>query len=151
MDKIYNIYDLETLSKLAEIVKDNELSEIKLVDGGKSLTIKGKKSQEVVAQPTAMPVQTTFVTNESPISEPEKETGMVVKSPILGTFYAAASPDDKPFVSVGQKVNKGDVIFIIETMKVMNEVKSEYSGTVKEILVSDAEALEYDQPIMIIE
>lgn len=77
-------------------------------------------------------------------------TGNIVKAPIVGTFYASASPNDKPFASVGQTVKAGDVIFIIESMKVMNEVKSEFSGTVTTINVKNGEAVEFDQPVMII-
>ncbi len=77
-------------------------------------------------------------------------TGNIVKAPIVGTFYSAASPNDKPFASVGQTVKAGDVIFIIESMKVMNEVKSEFSGTVTTINVKNGEAVEFDQPVMII-
>ena len=74
-----------------------------------------------------------------------------MKSPIVGTYYGAPSPEKPPFVKVGDTVKKGDVIMIIESMKLMNEVQSDYSGTVKEILVQNGEAVEYDQPIMIIE
>jgi acetyl-CoA carboxylase biotin carboxyl carrier protein len=77
--------------------------------------------------------------------------GNVVKSPIVGTFYAAASPDKPPFAEVGKKVKKGDVIMIIESMKLMNEIQSEFDGTVKQILVKNGEAVEYDQPLMVIE
>ena len=76
--------------------------------------------------------------------------GNVVKSPIVGTFYAAPSPEKPPFVKVGDTVKKGDVIMIIESMKLMNEVRSDFDGVVEKILVSDGQAVEYDQPIMII-
>ena len=77
-------------------------------------------------------------------------SGKEVKAPIVGTFYSAPSPNDKPFVTVGQQIKKGDTIFIIESMKVMSEVQSEFDGVVKEILVSDGDALEFDQTVMII-
>ena len=96
----------------------------------------------------AMPSQTA-VQQTKPQAE-EKIDGNVVKSPIVGTFYAAPSPDAKPFVKVGDSVSQGDVIFIIESMKVMSEVQSEFTGTVKKILVNNGDALEYDQPVMII-
>ncbi|MBQ7757120.1 MAG: biotin/lipoyl-binding protein, partial [Oscillospiraceae bacterium] len=81
---------------------------------------------------------------------PKAVSGNVVKSPIVGTFYSAPAPDKAPFVTVGQQVNKGDVLFIIESMKVMSEVQSEFSGVVKEILVNNADPLEFDQPVMVI-
>lgn len=76
--------------------------------------------------------------------------GNVVKAPIVGTFYASPAPGKPPFVTVGQKVKKGDVIMIIESMKLMNEVQSEYDGEVAEIMAKDGQPVEYDQPVMII-
>ena len=73
-----------------------------------------------------------------------------MKSPIVGTFYASPSPDKAPFVEVGQKVKKGDVLFIIESMKLMNEIQSEYDGEVVEILCENGQAVEFGQPIMLI-
>ena len=74
-----------------------------------------------------------------------------MRSPIIGTFYSAASPDKPPFVSIGQSVKKGDVLFIVESMKLMNEIKSEYDGMVRELLVQNGESVDYNQPIMVIE
>ncbi|CDE30869.1 acetyl-CoA carboxylase biotin carboxyl carrier protein [Ruminococcus sp. CAG:403] len=74
----------------------------------------------------------------------------MVKAPLVGTYYAAPSPDQKPFVQVGDTVKKGDVILIIESMKLMNEVQSDFDGVVKEILVQNGDGVEYDQPLMII-
>ena len=83
-------------------------------------------------------------------SEAAEVNGNIVKSPIVGTFYAAPSPDKPPFVKIGDTVRKGDVIMIIESMKLMNEVQSEYDGVVENILVSDGQTVEYDQPVMVI-
>ena len=92
------------------------------------------------------------VIDQSDVTKPEEVlSGNVVKSPIVGTFYSTPSPGKPPFVKVGDKVNKGDVIYIIESMKLMNEVKSEFTGVVKEILVESGQSVEYGQPIMIIE
>ena len=82
---------------------------------------------------------------------PAAVSGKAVKAPIVGTFYAAPSPESKPFVSVGDRVKKGDIIFIIESMKVMSEVPSEFDGVVKEICVNNGDAVEFDQTIMILE
>jgi len=81
----------------------------------------------------------------------EEKNGKVVTSPIVGTFYAAPSPEKPPYVQVGRQVHKGDVLFIIESMKLMNEVTSEFDGTVTEIMVEDGETVEFDEPIMRIE
>ena len=81
---------------------------------------------------------------------PQKPAGKAIKAPLVGTFYAAPSPDQKPFVQVGDTVKKGDVVLIIESMKLMNEVTSDIDGVVQEILVKNGEAVEYDQPLMIL-
>ncbi len=151
MSEIYGI-DIETIEKLADIVSNRELAEITVKDGEKSVTIKGRKVQTVqtVNAPVNVPaVQTaTAVTTENKTES--AVSGNIVKSPIVGTFYAAPSPDKPAFVKVGDKVKKGDVIMIIESMKLMNEIQSDFDGVVEKILVSDGQAVEYDQPIMII-
>lgn len=158
MEKIYGQFDLETIEKLAKIVADNDLGEITITgDGNNKITVKGKKtvlSPAMTAVPAPAVPQTLAVTPgiaEKSASAVETVSGNMVRSPIVGTFYAAPSPDKPPFVKLGDKVKKGDVIMIIESMKLMNEIKSEFDGSVKEILVSDGQAVEFDQPIMIIE
>lgn len=156
MCKILGTVDMESIEKLAKIVKENELSEITISNDDCNITIKGKKCPPPVpamGMPMAMPAPAAAAapvqTVEAPAAEPAAE-GNVVKSPIVGTFYQAPSPDKPPFVKVGDTVKKGDVIMIIESMKLMNEVQSEFDGTVERILVTDGQAVEFDQPIMII-
>ncbi len=154
-NKILGSFDLDTISRLADIVHERELSEITVADGDKVLTIKGKKlvSPAPALQTAAAPAVsvTAVAAADNTSAGNKKDSGNVVKSPIVGTYYASPSPDKPAFVKVGDTVKKGDVIMIIESMKLMNEVQSEYSGTVKEILVENGSAVEYDQPIMIIE
>lgn len=88
---------------------------------------------------------------QAPAAQCEPKSGNVMNSPIVGTFYAAPSPEKPPFVTVGKQVSKGDVLFIIESMKLMNEVTSEYDGVVAEIFVEDGDTVEFGQPIMRIE
>ncbi|MBO5104813.1 MAG: acetyl-CoA carboxylase biotin carboxyl carrier protein [Ruminococcus sp.] len=152
MSEIYNI-DIETIEKIADIVSSRELSEITIQDGEKTITIKGKKN---IPAPPVMPVpmgMNAVSLPPTPVAENKTAdtiSGNIVKSPIVGTFYAAPSPDKPAFVKVGDKVKKGDVIMIIESMKLMNEIQSDFDGVVEKILVSDGQAVEYDQPIMII-
>lgn len=152
MSEIYNI-DIETIEKIADIVSSRELSEITIQDGEKTITIKGKKN---IPAPPVMPVpmgMNAVSLPPAPVSENKTAdtiSGNIVKSPIVGTFYAAPSPDKPAFVKVGDKVKKGDVIMIIESMKLMNEIQSDFDGVVEKILVSDGQAVEYEQPIMII-
>ena len=161
MEKIYGQFDIETIEKIADIVEEKELSEITLTDGDKSITIKGKRIMP--PPPAPIPVQfmgapaanTPAPPAESTLSESEAAmageiSGKMVKAPIVGTFYAAPSPDKAPFVKVGDEVKKGDVIMIIESMKLMNEIQSEFDGVVDKILVDDGQAVEFDQPVMII-
>ncbi len=156
-----NIFDFEfdSIKKLAEIVKENKLEEITLGDGDKMITVRGCACH---VPPTAMEIPIASMPAAAPtaaaVSAPAENaapapaiSGNVVKAPIVGTFYAAPSPDDAPFVTVGKSVKKGDVIFIIESMKVMSEVTSDFDGVVKEILVKNGDALEFDQPVMILE
>ncbi|MGN0622922.1 MAG: acetyl-CoA carboxylase biotin carboxyl carrier protein [Oscillospiraceae bacterium] len=154
-DKIYGQFDLDTIEKLADIVNKKDLGEITITDGDKEITIKGKKCPPPPAMPMmpmgAAPVQTAAAAAPAAEAAPAPTaSGKQVKAPIVGTFYAAPSPNDKPFVTVGQQVKKGDTVFIIESMKVMSEVQSEFDGVVKEILVSDGDPLEFDQTVMII-
>lgn len=159
MDKIYGQLDIETIERLAEIVAKGELSELTIESGDNKITVKGKKCTPSLppAMPFAMPAAAQAAAPAQSVSQPAEAkqddaiSGNVVKSPIVGTFYAAPSPDKAPFVRIGDTVKKGDVIMIIESMKLMNEIQSEFDGTVKEILVSDGQAVEFDQPVMIIE
>ncbi len=149
-DRVWTNFDYEAIEKLADILNEKGLSEITITDNDeKSITIKAKKCPP----PMPMPMSAMQMSAVEPVPQATAPavSGNKVTAPIVGTFYAAPSPDDEPFVTVGKRVNKGDVIFIIESMKVMSEVQSEFSGVVKEILVSNAQAVEFGQPIMIIE
>ena len=145
--------NLETIENIAKIVKDNEIS-VKI--GEVELTVKGKKCPPpppmgMPAVAMAAPAVSGQVTESAvPAAEKEDVSGNQVKAPIVGTFYSAPSPTEKPFVSVGDTVKKGDVLFIIESMKVMNEVQSEFDGVVKKVAVNSGDAVEFDQTVMII-
>jgi acetyl-CoA carboxylase biotin carboxyl carrier protein len=149
--------DLETIQQLADIVTEKDLGEITIADGTRTITVKGRKCVPQppmgfppMAMPAGEPVAAPTPVEAAP-AKPAAPTGKLVKAPIVGTFYAAAAPDQPPFVKVGDTIQKGDVLFIIESMKLMNEVQSEISGVVKEILVGNGEAVEYDQPILRVE
>ena len=152
--------DYEEISKLADKVEKGSLSKIKIKNGDCEILI--EKENKIVPQPGPAAVPPTVIqaavqapvqnaTDTAAESKSDEENGNIVKSPIVGTYYSAPGPDKAPFVEVGKKVKKGDVIMIIESMKLMNEVKSEFDGTVKKILVENGSAVEFDQPVMIIE
>ena len=152
------MFSYDEIKELAQLVSDKNLGEIEVKSAnGDSLVIKGKKEQ-VVAAPAAVQAAAPAEIKSQPIEEkaaPAAETpkvsGREIKSPIVGTFYSSADPSAEPFVKVGTEIKKGDVICIIEAMKIMNEVKADIDGTVKEMLVSNGDAVEYDQPLMIVE
>lgn len=107
--------------------------------------------QQAPQQPAAAPSQQASEGGQSQEdSSPAEADGQVVKSPIVGTFYRAPNPDSDPFVNVGDQVEKGQTLCIVEAMKIMNEIESEFSGEVKKILVENSEAVEFEQPLFII-
>ena len=144
--------ELEALERLAEIVNEKDLGEASIRVGDKELTVKGKKCPPPMPAPMAAATVCAPQIESAPSAAAAPiASGNVVKAPIVGTFYAAPSPDDKPYAEVGKRVKKGETIFIIESMKVMSEVQSDFDGVVKEILVSNGDPLDFDQPVMIIE
>lgn len=153
---------LNEIKELMDKMQETNLGEFKLVEGEFELKIKAKKPQQIInnmqsqntVQAEVIPQNTQPVVENAQAPAPvvEKEiNGNVMKSPIVGTFYAAAAPDKPPFASVGAKVKKGDVLFVIESMKLMNEIQSDFDGEVVKIMVENAQGVEYNQPIMIIE
>lgn len=149
---------LDDINELAETVKKNKLGKIKIKNGDSEIIIEAERKCPPAPVPASfpvmggMPAQAAAVQAEPAAQQTEEaSSGNIVKSPIVGTFYASPSPDKPPFVKVGDSVKKGDVIMIIESMKLMNEVQSDFSGTIKKILVNNGDAVEFDQPIMIIE
>ena len=152
---------IKTVKELAEIMKDTGLSYLKYKDDDFEIEM-GEKRPPMPPMPPMMPPMAApsapmaMAVASAPGAEATAQTapvasGNVMKAPIVGTFYAAPAPGKAPFVTVGSTVSKGDVLFIIESMKVMNEVTSEFDGRVTEILVKDGDAVEYDQPILRIE
>lgn len=152
---IEKLFSVDNISTLADVMEEKNLEEITMECDDAKLTLKAKRPCPPPPPMGGMPM---MAAPASAVPAPAQEasaaapqvSGNVVKSPIVGTFYAAASPEKPPFVTVGQQVKKGDVLMIIESMKLMNEVQSEFDGTVAEILVKNGEAVEFDQPIMII-
>ncbi len=145
---------VETVKEYIALMKENNLSYLKVKSDDEYEIELGEKSPAMPPMPPVMPTMAPQVPAAAPAAQaeaPAAVSGNIVKSPIVGTFYAAPAPDKAPYVSVGSTVNKGDVLFIIESMKLMNEVTSEYSGRVAEILVKNGDTVEFDQPILRIE
>lgn len=156
-DKKTEITDtIECVEALAKIVKDNDLGRLKISTEDIDIVIEGRRCPPPMPMPVPMAAPAA-VAAAAPVaaSAPEAEaapiSGNIVTSPIVGTFYAAPSPDKAPFVKVGDTVSTGDVVCIIESMKLMNEINSEFSGRVAEIFVNNGEPVEYGQKLMRIE
>ena len=152
-------FDLKYLEKLAKLMKEGELTEMQLEDQEQSIVLK-REMQTVTAQQVLPVAQTQVITQEAPVvaesasvehKEETPKTGKAIKSPMVGTFYKAASPDAPAFVEVGSLVAQGEVVCIIEAMKLMNEIESDFSGKVVEICVDDGQPVEYGQVLMYIE
>ena len=146
-------FEIEYIEKLAKVLSDNSLTEISLEDGEQAITIR----KELIGAPvvTAAAASAPAAVAPQPAAPaPAKEDvkkGKPLTSPMVGTFYTAPSPDAKPFVEVGQTVKQGDVVCIVEAMKLMNEIESEISGTVTEICVKNGQPVEFGQTLMYIE
>jgi acetyl-CoA carboxylase biotin carboxyl carrier protein len=129
-----------------EIEKDNAKIKLRKLPNGQIMM---NSAPQMMAPLGTVMQASTPVTSAAPASQPVAEEGVViVRSPMVGTFYAAPAPDQPAYVSVGKVVKEGDVLCIIEAMKLMNEIKSELGGTVIEILVQNGQTVEYDQPIL---
>ncbi len=144
--------NVENVKSLMDQVAQNKLTRLEIETAGIKLVIEGPKTEVIqapVAQVAVAPAAPAEVPAQAPAAPEIK--GHVVKSPIVGTFYHSPAPEKPPYVSVGSKVKKGDTLFIIESMKLMNEVPSDVDGTVTQILVDNAQPVEYGQPILVIE
>lgn len=152
--------DLRKLKTLIDLVSESNVSELEITEAeGKVRIVKGGGAvvyaPAAPAAPVAPPVAAAVavpaaVVAEAPAPAPEP-VGHTVKSPMVGTFYRAASPGAKPFVEVGSQVKEGETICIIEAMKILNEIESDKTGTITRILGENGQAVEYGQPLFIIE
>lgn len=143
-------FDIEYVEKLAKVLADNSLTEISLEDGEQAITLRKEVTGVVAAAPAVAPA--AQAAPQAPAAKPaEVKKGKPVTSPMVGTFYKAPSPDAKAFVEVGQTIKEGDVVCIVEAMKLMNEIESEVSGKVVEICVSDGQPVEFGQVLMYVE
>ena len=145
--------DIRKVKKLIEMLENSNLEEIEIQEGEESVRlVKGNSGvpSSSYAQPAAMPQNSPPKSSDESAPETIKEEdkdGNFITSPMVGTFYASASPGSKPFVSVGDTVNEGDVVCIVEAMKMMNEIKSEFSGKIISIKVENSEPVEYGQAL----
>jgi acetyl-CoA carboxylase biotin carboxyl carrier protein len=147
--------DIRKIKKLIELVEESGINELEISEGEESVRISRGASIAPVAAPVAAPIAAAPVAVAAPAVAAETSapvvSGHVVRSPMVGTFYASASPDAPSFAEVGKHVNAGDTLCIVEAMKMMNQIEADKSGVIKEVLAQNEDAIEFDQPLFIIE
>ncbi|MDT7929250.1 acetyl-CoA carboxylase biotin carboxyl carrier protein [Tepidimonas sp.] len=154
--------DLRKLKTLIDLVSESNISELEITEAeGKVRIVKAAPvAPMMVPAPAAAPTAPVTLTTPAPApgtvppaasAAPAQIEGHVIKSPMVGTFYRAPSPGAKPFVEVGQAVKEGEPVCIIEAMKILNEIEADRAGVIKEILVENGQAVEYGQPLFVLE
>ena len=152
--------DIRKIKKLIELVEESGIAELEITEGEESVRIHRGGAHAAPMHYQAAPMQMAHAPAPAapapapaaaePAAEPEL-SGHIVRSPMVGTFYAAPAPGASDFVSVGQQVKAGDTLCIVEAMKMMNQIEADKGGVVKQILVENGEPVEFDQPLFIIE
>lgn len=141
--------DLRKIKKLIEMLQESDLNEIEVKEGEESVRINRKKGDvEIPQQIVAPQVQSKEIVEN--VGEPEENLSFI-QSPMVGTFYRSPAPGKPPFVEIGQRVKKGDTICIIEAMKMMNQVKSEFDGKIVDIKVENGQPVEFNESLVSIE
>ena len=152
--------DIRKIKKLIELVEESGIAELEISEGEESVRISRNFSGQVSVAPQMMmqPAQVQHVA--APVAAAAQAaapaadaapSGHLMRSPMVGSFYRSSSPEAKPFVEVGQHVNVGDTLCIVEAMKMMNQIESDKAGVIKAILVENGQAVEFDEPLFIIE
>jgi len=150
--------DIRKIKKLIELIQDSDIAEIEIHEGEESVRV-SRTTSAVQAAPVAIaaPAAPAALAAPAPAATDDDDDdndvidGHAVTSPMVGTFYRAASPGAKPFAEVGQSVNAGDTLCIIEAMKILNQIESDKAGKITKILVENGQPVEYNQPLFIIE
>ena len=152
--------DLRKLKKLIDLVEESGIAELEITEGEEKVRISrvSQSSVQATVTPVAQPASATVVQPAAPAvtaaasapAVPAEPEGHVVKSPMVGTFYRSPSPGAKAFVEVGQQINAGDTLCIIEAMKLLNEIEADRAGVIKEILAENGQPVEYGEPLFVI-
>ena len=157
--------DIRKIKSLVEIIEQSSVSEIELTQGEESVRIsRASAAQPVMVPPPAAALQAAApaaAAAPAPAAAPAEAPAAgdeanvpdekLIKSPMVGTFYRSSAPDQKPFVEEGQSISKGDPLCIVEAMKMMNQITADKAGTIKKVLVSNGDIVEYDQPLFVLE
>ena len=153
--------EYKQIQELIKTINKSNISELSIEEKDIKITIKQEQTsaepQYIMAAPSAMPIAAPAVTAAAPATPANPAPAaastnqITVKSPMIGTFYRSAGPDKAPFINVGDEIKDGQVVCIIEAMKLFNEIESEVSGRIVKVLVDDASPVEYDQALFIVE
>ena len=150
--------DVRKIKKLIELVEESGIAELEISEGEESVRISRAPAnvgypvmQQAYAAPAPQPALAAAAAPVLEAAKPAEISGHIVRSPMVGTFYRTPSPDAKAFVEIGQKVNAGDTLCIVEAMKMMNQIEADKSGVVKAILVESGQPVEFDEPLVVIE
>ncbi|MCX7099086.1 MAG: acetyl-CoA carboxylase biotin carboxyl carrier protein [Methylococcales bacterium] len=143
--------DIRKIKKLIEIIEESDIAELEIKEGEEFIRISRYSAAPAPVAYAPAPIAAAPAAVVAAAPGEEKISGHVVKSPMVGTFYRSASPGTKVFVEVGQAVTVGDTLCIIEAMKILNQIEADKSGVISQILVDNAEPVEYGQPLFIIE
>jgi acetyl-CoA carboxylase biotin carboxyl carrier protein len=145
--------DVRKVKKLIELLEESNITEIEITEGEESVRISRAQSPAtpVITQPSVLPTPSKLViTPEVPTPILDEENKHYIKSPMVGIFYAAPSPDSDDFVKIGTSINMGDPLCVIEAMKMMNQIEADTSGTISEVLIKNGEPVEFGQNLFII-
>jgi acetyl-CoA carboxylase biotin carboxyl carrier protein len=146
--------DIRKVKKLIELLEESDVAEIEIHEGEESVRISRNSSATplmmapAAAQFAAAPA--TYATAAAPVEAPAEPAGHLIRSPMVGTFYRAPSPGARPFVEEGSEVTSGDTLCIIEAMKILNQIESDTSGKILQILVENGQPVEYNEPLFVI-
>lgn len=154
--------DLDKLREWMKAMQDFDMAELTIEENGQLLHLRREEKKGIVVSPAAAlptPVPETAAAGQAAPAAPAEaaaapaapDEAKLIKSPVVGVFYASSAPDKPPFVSPGDEIKEGDIVCIVEAMKLMNEVQAPIDGVVKEILVSSGQKVEYGQPLMLLE
>ncbi len=151
--------DIRKIKKLIELVTESGIDELDISEGEESVRISRATpatnypmmQQAYAVSTQQQPTLSSAIVSMSGATSPTALSGHIVRSPMVGTFYRTPSPNEKAFIEVGQRVNVGDTLCIVEAMKMMNQIEADKSGVIKAILVESSQPVEYDEPLVIIE
>jgi acetyl-CoA carboxylase biotin carboxyl carrier protein len=146
--------DIRKVKKLIELLEESNIAEIEIKEGEESVRISRNQTTPLMAMPAAAPVAAAPAPAPAPAAETAASepgpSGHLIKSPMVGTFYRSPSPSSPAFIEVGKHVKVGDVICIVEAMKMMNQIEADKAGVIEAILVEDGQPVEFDQPLVTI-